>query len=471
MAAGAFPDELRDVIESLPGDTRDRRSKRTPRKMRIALFADCFPSISETFILRQITGLLDLGHEVDVYAEMRPDEDSPLHPDVTQYNLLARTTYMDMPMETGYWELPVWPITGRTWPPGSETPILNVVRVLRAIPKLTKCVVTAPRLTIEVLNPSEYGYQAQSLSALYRLAKLCRRPDNYDLLHAHYGPIGKNFRFARTLWNAPSIVTFHGYDFSSWPRREGRGTYSKLFETVDAVTTHSDHALQELRMLGCPPSKLHRLPVSSVDTSEFPFRERVLKPDEPARILTVARLVEKKGLDYSIRAVAQVSEAHPEIRYDIIGEGPLRSKIEALIQQLGMERSINLHGAHDRDYVRRLIAEAHLFILASVTATDGDQEGTPVSLMEAQASGLPVLSTRHSGIPEVVLDGQSGFLVPERDVSALAERLIYLLNHPQVWPEMGRSGRKHIEEGYDIRKLALQQVELYQATVKEYQQK
>ena len=138
--------------------------------MRIAMFVDSFPSASETFILKQITGLIDLGHEVDIFAQVSPEESNPTHPEVSKYGLLARTTYMDMPLETGYWELPVWPITGRTWPPGSETSILNAVRILRAVPKLFRCLVAAPRVTLKVLSLSDYGYQARSLSALYRLS-------------------------------------------------------------------------------------------------------------------------------------------------------------------------------------------------------------------------------------------------------------------------------------------------------------
>jgi colanic acid/amylovoran biosynthesis glycosyltransferase len=110
----------------------------------------------------------------------------------------------------------------------------------------------------------------------------------------------------------------------------------------------------------------------------------------------------------------------------------------------------------------KLYQEANIFILPSVTSDNEDQEGTPVVLMEAQAMGLPVISTFHSGIPEVVVEGKSGFLVPEKDVDALAEKLEGLIEHPEIWPEMGRYGRKFVEERYDIKKLNQQLVEIYQ---------
>jgi colanic acid/amylovoran biosynthesis glycosyltransferase len=335
------------------------------------------------------------------------------------------------------------------------------------VPKFTQCLTTSPRLTREVLNHSRYGYQAASLSSLYRLARLCARGKSYDVLHAHFGPVGNSFRFARSLFGAPMVITFHGYDFSRWPQEKGADVYDELFQTVDVVISHSQYALGKLAELGCPSQKLQKLPVSSVDHSVFPFRERTLTTGATVRVLTVARLTEKKGIEYSIRAVAEVAKTHPRIRYDIVGEGPSRAELESLIAALGMQQTVFLHGARDSDYVQQMMSEAHLFMLASVTASDGDQEGTPVCLIEAQASGLPVLSTQHSGIPEIVVEGQTGFLVPERDVDALLGRLLHLVEHPGLWAELGRAGRKHVEEKYSLNNLNRQLVEIYDRAIKE----
>src|SRR5437588_8018878 len=116
--------------------------------MRVALFTNTFPVVSETFILRQITGLIDLGHRVDIYAECRPERDAPVQPEVDAYGLLNRTMYMNIPPEAGYWEMPVWPVTGKTWLPGSETPIPNAARLLRAAPTLARCLRCVPMLAI-----------------------------------------------------------------------------------------------------------------------------------------------------------------------------------------------------------------------------------------------------------------------------------------------------------------------------------
>jgi len=449
--------------------------------MRVAVFVSSFPLVSETFIVRQIAGLLDLGHEVDIYADTRPPKGAPIHPEVLRYGLLRRTRYMDMPPASGYWEMPICPLTGRTWLPGAETSIPNAIRLARAIPDFVRGIRCSPRLAVRVLRPSRYGYQARSLSALYRLARLCpQRRRRYDVLHAHFGPVGNGFRFARELLRAPMVVSFHGYDFSTWPGKMGRSVYKDLFDTVDAVTANSSHTAQKLRVLGCPEGKLHILPMG-VDLRDFTFRERALRADEGrktkdegvgagerVRLLTVGRLVEKKGVEYSIRAVAQSRDKHPYVTYHIVGDGPLRGQLEDLVEQLKLRDTVVFHGARDSSYVRRLMLQAHIFVLSSVTASDGDQEGQGLVLQEAQACGLPVLATEHNGFAESIAPGQSGFLVPERDVDALAQRLDFLLEHPDLWPQMGRTGRKLVEDRYDSSKLSLQLVSLYEQAIEQF---
>jgi colanic acid/amylovoran biosynthesis glycosyltransferase len=437
-----------------------------PRPLSIALFIGRFPVVSETFILRQVTGLLDLGHEVDVYSDSGNEAGGPDHPEVAKYRLLDRTTYMKMPQETSPYEMPVWPITGETWPPGSSTSVPNVKRVARALPTFLRCLAHAPRLTLQVLNSSTYGYQAASLSALYRLAGTISRRRSYDILHAHYGPVGNSYRFVRGLLKAPFIVSYYGYDAWAVPRKEGPDVYHRLFETADSVLILADDMGKQLQTLGCPATKQQKLAVG-VRVEDFPFRERTRKSGEPIRLLTIARFVEKKGLEYSIRAFAQTLKSGANLIYDIIGDGPLRGRIQKLIAELQIEKQVILHGYREGSQLHQIMDAAHIMVLSSVTASDGDQECTPVSLMDAQASGMPVLSTRHSGIPEVVCEGQSGFLVPERDVGALAERLTHLVEHPEIWAAMGRAGRRHVEQNYNCAMLSGELVGIYEKVIQE----
>lgn len=413
------------------------------RPLRIAVFLGSFPVVSETFILRQITGLLERGHDVDIYADTAGEPNAPVQPEVSQHRLLERTTYMNMPPEVCPWEMPVWPLTGETWLPGAEQAIPNIRRLLRAWPQFARAFLHSPTLAVQVLNSAEYGFQAASLSALHRLSKLNEVTKRYDVLHAHFGPVGNSYRFVASLWQSPLLVSFHGYDVSSVPRKDGPGVYAQLFADAAGLTVNSDFMAGKLRALGCPPEKIHKLPYG-LDVAQFTAPERARHVGEPMRVLTVGRLVEKKGLEYSIRAVATVRATHPEVRYDIIGDGPLRAQLQSLIEGLRQHEAITLHGAKEGDVIRAFLAEAHLFVLASVTSGDGDEEGTPVSLLEAQASGLPVIATRHAGIPEIVRDGETGFLVAERDVDALTMRLTELVENPSLGMEMGRRGRRFL---------------------------
>lgn len=412
--------------------------------MRVAVLVRSFPTVSETFILRQVTGLLDRGHDVGVFA-MERDDTARAHPAVARYALMDRTRFVDAPPESGYWEQPVRPLHGRTWVPGAEKPLWNAARALRALPALARCALRAPRATREVLSRGEYGHQADSLSAAYRLSALAAAPGRYDVVHAHYGPVGDAFRFVRRLWAAPLVVSFHGYDLTRWPRENGPDVYRRLFRDATLITVNGDYARPRIEALGCPPSKVRVLP-HGVDVERFAPRARRRSRGEPLSVLTVGRLVEKKGIEDTLRAVARLRATGQDVRYEVIGEGPLRSRLEAVVGELGLGDDVVLHGARTDEEVRESMLRADVFVLTSVTAADGDEEGTPVALLEAQACGLPILSTRHAGIPEIVADGEAGHLVAERDVVAIAERLGSLARDPDRADAMGRAGRSRVVE-------------------------
>jgi len=436
------------------------------RPLRIAFLLGTFPVISETFILRQITGLLDQGHDVRIFANARPEASAPIHSEIAKYDLLNRTTYVAGPVESVVWELPMWPLGGRTWSPGATKAVANWRRFAVALPTMTRCLCHAPGLTRQLLSPREYRFQAASWSGLYRLATLCRVDGGFDVLHAHFGPVGNSFRFARELWSAPLVVSFHGYDFSTLVRKQGSTMYEKLFESANAITINSEFTRSRLEKLGCPSGKMRKLPVG-LDPSEFPFRERTLHSTEIVRLLTVARLNEIKGHEFCLRAVAELQRSIPALRYDVVGDGPLRKSLELLAAELHLKNIVVFHGARTGAEIKGLLAQAHLFLLCSVNI-EGDQEGQGLSLQEAQACGLPVIATKHGALPEGLLDKRSGVLVPERDIPALAEALEKLIKRSETWGEMGRVGRAFVEEHYDIRKLNANLVRIYTDVMNEH---
>jgi len=431
--------------------------------LRIAVFAGTFPVISETFIIRQIVGLLRLGHDVRIFADTRPEAGAPVHPQVAEHRLLERTTYMDMPPESAPWEMPVRPLFGRTWPPGSPHSISNAARVTRALPQLVRCFSRHPRLARQLLRGREYGYRAESLSGLYRLDRMAAQSTRFDVLHAHFGPVGNSFRFVRDLFHAPLIVSFHGYDFCTVPRKEGAGVYSRLFQAADLITVNSDYTRKRVQQLGCPDFKIRKLPMG-LDLEEFPFHARVSGSGETIRIVTVARLVQIKGHEYVLNALARLKDRFPHLRYDIVGDGPLRSKLTQLAEQLGIAGMVRFHGALSGVDTAKILGAAHIFVLTSASV-DGDEEGQGLALQEAQASGLPVIATHHGGFPEGLQDGVTGFLVEQGNADSLAQRLAGLIGQPENWADIGSQGRRFVEDNFDIRKLSLQLANVYHEAI------
>jgi colanic acid/amylovoran biosynthesis glycosyltransferase len=162
-----------------------------------------------------------------------------------------------------------------------------------------------------------------------------------------------------------------------------------------------------------------------------------------------------------------VLETGREVSYDIVGDGPLRSELERLIEQLGITTRVRLAGWKNHGETIAMMEASHVLLAPSVTASDGDEEGIPNVIKEAMAMGLPVISTLHAGIPELVTDGESGFLVPERGDDVLAERIIYLYDHPDIWPRISHAARRKVETRFDIGRLSKDLVALYATSIKQ----
>jgi len=407
--------------------------------MKIAFFVGEFPSLSETFILNQITGLIKQGHKVDIYAKT-PKNKSKEHFDIEKYNLLSHTYYYP------------------------HIPNNYLLRVLKGLWLLLTNFLQDPILLLRSLNVFKYGKKVASLKYFYKIIPLLlhQRP-RYDVIHCHFANIGLSSVFIREIGAIEGrlITSFHGYDVNVTPHLYGKDVYEKLFKKGDLYTVNSCFTASKALALGCPKHKIVKLPVG-VNLSDYTFKKRKPNSDGVIKIITAARLIEKKGLEYSIKAVAKVIGSHPNILYRIIGDGPLQKSLSKLILDFGLSDKIQLLGWKTQNELRELYDDSHIFILSSVTSHNGDQEGQGLVLQEAQAIGLPVLSTLHNGIPDSVLNGKSAFLVPERDVDALAEKLSYLLEHPEIWSEMGQAGRNFVEEFFDIDKLNDQLVKIYQ---------
>ena len=300
------------------------------------------------------------------------------------------------------------------------------------------------------------------------------REDKPKVIHAHFGPSGHAILPLKRLLGVPMITSFYGYDLSRlvYERPEWKRKYRSLFTYGDLFLVEGNHMRKTLVELGCPENKA-RVQHLGVDLDRIPFVSRTREPDEPVRVLAAASFREKKGLVYAVEAFGKLKIGHPRIKMQmtIIGDSSgspeeeyQKKTIVEMIEKYDLSNQVVMMGYQPVSVFVRELYRHQIFLSPSVHALDGDTEGgIPVAIIEASASGMPVVSTTHCDIPEAILQDRSGFLVPERDPDALAEKLSVLVSTPEIWGPMGASGREHIETHYDVKKQSRKLETIYDA--------
>ncbi|MGJ3263623.1 MAG: glycosyltransferase [Salinarimonas sp.] len=378
----------------------DRTAIRSPashrpstRALKIAFRVGRFPTLSETFVARQVAGMVARGHDVSVLADEQAGD----------------------------------PATS----PIAFDPDLRIATTRPRRPALARL---QGRLPWRVRRGLEAAIERRACAA-------------QDVVVCNFGWFGAALAQAtrRRRRRAKLVTIFHGDDVSralTSPR-----IYDDLFAQGDLFLAVSEMWRARLIALGAPPQRtfVHRM---GVDLSSLRYTPR--PASRPVRrIVTVGRLVEKKGTEFLLRALARARREEPDLELTIVGTGPLEANLKALASSLGLDDAVRFRGALPHDAVRAALAEADVFALPSVTAQDGDMEGIPVSLMEAMAAGLPVVSTRHSGIPELIGDGEEGLLAPERDSDTLADHLVRLVRDGDARAGFTEKARRRIEAQFD----------------------
>jgi colanic acid/amylovoran biosynthesis glycosyltransferase len=288
------------------------------------------------------------------------------------------------------------------------------------------------------------------------LASLLERRGS-DLMHIYFGHTGVHLLPFIEQWNKPCIVSFHGADVAI---KEDIVDYERklrrMFEAVPLVLARSQSLADRLVQLGCPPERL-RINRTGVPLAEFPFVQRESPRNGNWRLLQACRLIPKKGVATSIRAFAILQKQFPEAELHIAGKGPLQPRLEALAAQLGVSKKVHFCGFLTQAELMKLYATTHLFLHPSETPADQNQEGIPNSILEAMATGLAVVGTRHGGIPEAVQHGRTGWLVREGDFVSLAEAMVSILRSSTSLREMGwlasESVAANFEQGDQVRQL------------------
>lgn len=270
------------------------------------------------------------------------------------------------------------------------------------------------------------------------LSRLLRKK-NVDVVLAEYGVVGSWIGPACDQSGKELFVHFHGFDAS---RRttlaDYRDAYARMFQLAAGVVAVSSAMRERLLELGAPADRLCLNPYG-VDPGQF---SGGAPADMGADFFAVGRFVEKKAPYLTILAFGRVHAEISEARLTMIGDGPLLGPCKRLVQALGLKHCVHFVGAKDSREVARQMRLARAFVQHSLVAEDGDSEGTPVAVIEAQMTGIPVISTRHAGIPDVVLDGETGLLVDEADVEGMSEAMIRVARDPNLAGAMGRAARE-----------------------------
>jgi colanic acid/amylovoran biosynthesis glycosyltransferase len=320
------------------------------------------------------------------------------------------------------------------------------------------------RYTLDAL-PAPVRLYEQAVAALTGVLPLhlrAGRREGVQIVHAHFGKHAlRAMPLARKL-GVPLVASFYGRDMFYHRAGEAglRRAYRHLFAGGTAFVAEGPAAAAQLVRLGCAPEKvhLHRL---GVDVDALPFVARHVAPGGPLRVLMAARFTEKKGLEYGMEAFCRLARSEPRLHLTVAGdtdptthEPEIRGRLHALAA--GLEDRITFTGFLPSAALHALAREHHVLLHPSVRARDGDAEGGhPVVMTELAATGMPTIATRHCDIPEVVVDGQTGWLCPERDVDALVAALRDALAHPERIAAYGRGARALVARKYDVHRHTL----------------
>lgn len=369
----------------------------------VGFVLESFPQLSETFVLDQMRALAVDGHDVHVIADRLNAYDESVFGDLS-FIASSNLRWKAQPLISRLLGHLPWAISSR----------------------------------LKMICDVAFDFQLR----------------RYQLLVAHFGLNGQRLARSRSLhrFSTPFICIFHGYDVGI-PLAEGRLIeYRTLFDQAKLLLCVNQWFCEVLADAGASVDKLrvHRM---GVDVTKIDYRER---PREQLNILSVCRLVKKKGISVAIEAVSMLVKARPDVRvsYRIVGDGPLREELEQQARLLGVAEQVKFLGAMPHSLVQQELYAANVFLLPSVTAENGDVEGVPVSLMEAMASGATVVSSRHSGIPELIADKEGGLLADEFDAAGLAAALEALYERPEWATKLAFNGSLAVAETFNSAKLA-----------------
>lgn len=317
---------------------------------KIAFVVSEFPVVSQTWLLSQVTGLIDCGIEVDIYTLQQVDGEN-IDEDYFSYKLSERTYNLDFPKNI-------------------------VLRIFTALPLFVKLLFTSPKTLLRVLNIFEYGKEALSLKLLFKVYPFVGKENEYDLIHCHFGTVANKFIPVKEILGLtqPHLCTFYGYDISHIPQEKGVDVYDNVVKHFDQFLVMSENMKSRAVAIGIPSERTLVHPIS-INIEDYSYHERVLENNEVIKMMSVGRFVEKKGYDDLIKALAIVKkETAIPFTFDLVGDGTLRPELEALVDSESVRDVLSFQGYMKPDDIQKLYKKTHLYIQPSKTASDGDME-------------------------------------------------------------------------------------------------
>lgn len=313
-----------------------------------------------------------------------------------------------------------------------------------------------------------YGYIGPSFSKYHRIQRFIKkrlgmqklsdqeeafakslRGNRIDVVFAEFGTTGASIVTTCKKNNVPLITIFHGFDASNFAIIENfKKKYKNLFDYAKRIIAVSNPIKNTLVTLGCDPTKIVVTPCAPNDN--FLTIEPTFK--ESKSFVAIGRFVNKKAPYYTILAIKKVAEKYPDVKLYFAGEGELLETCKNIVRYFKLENNVKLLGPIKPEEYISLLSKVTGFIQHSVTASDGDTEGTPVAVLEASAAGIPVIATRHAGIPDVIVDGETGLLVDEHDVDSMANKIIETIENPEKAHKIGAAGKQRVKEHFIMEK-------------------
>lgn len=399
--------------------------------MKIAFFVSEFPCISETFIASQVIALKKSGHEVHIYSRHTPGK-------LVQHKMINDSRLLDTTYYVG--NIP-------------SSRVRKITNVMSGV--VSKWFIRNLRLILHAT------FINRSLLSVYNLIPFLDKP-SYNVVHAHFGENGDFVAQLRALGlftNARFITTFHGYDLDE--SYKTNRSYNFLFKNCGLFTVNSLYSKNRLKHLGCNEEKIEILP-AGINTSIYNRTKKKRIKNSPITLVFIGRLIKLKGPHLFVE-ICNLLQNETTVSFNaiMIGEGPMYIEVERMVKKYRLESRLQLVGSKTQEEVVKYLNDADVFILPGITV-NGLAETQGLVIQEAQAMQLPVLISDAGGMSEGIIDGETGFVIPENHLAGFVKKIELFSNDEDFRNEIGRAGRRYAEMRYDVAILNHVLLRLYQ---------